>query len=110
MQGSQQLDTDGSGNYVGAALAAVNAVVPGTHPDLARLYALLVLTTGVDTTEAQVYDAWAIHAAEHSPGHTCLKPREDLPLDVQELDRPFAEAIRAAALSLRPPNPGRARS
>lgn len=69
----------------------------GIDPDPANLYALLVLTKGVNTTLANVHDAWALWRQRTNPNHPALIPFEDLVEDVQELDRPYMELIHKIA-------------
>jgi hypothetical protein len=90
--------------YVQDAINAVEAELPGLDPDLARLYALLALTTGTRTTPRHVHDAWALHAR---PDHPCVVPASLLSAAELDKDRPFADGIRRAALRLRArrPNP-----
>ena len=67
------------------------------HPDLERLYLLLVLARGTNTTLANVHDAWAIWKDTHHPSHPSLIPFDELSYATQELDRPFMDAIHRAA-------------
>ena len=66
-------------------------------PELAKLYALLVLTKGDDTTLRDVHDAWALWAGEHRSA----VPFDDLTAEVQELDRPYMDAIHRADKKIR---------
>jgi len=64
--------------------------------DLYLIYAVLSLTKGTDTTLKDVHDAWG--AWKHLRGnhdHKSIIPFDELPEDVQELDRPYMEAIHA---------------
>jgi hypothetical protein len=65
--------------------------------DLLDLYALLVLTTGVNTTWENVHDAWAIWRNKTNPDHKSLIPFENLTPEVQQLDDEYTEAIKAVA-------------
>jgi len=64
---------------------------------LYRIYAVLALTTGTETTNEHVHDAWAAWRAATKPDHRSLVPFDRLTADVQELDAPYRDAIRAAA-------------
>lgn len=64
---------------------------------LYRMYALLCLTAGRDTTNRMVHDAWAAWTATYRPHHRSLVPFDALTPDVQELDSEYRDAIRAAA-------------
>lgn len=82
-------------NYIDAKAVAI-AIRLGKHdPDMGlyRLYALLALTTGKATTLENVHDAWSAWRAATRPDHRSLVPFGLLPVDVQELDRKYMEAI-----------------
>lgn len=66
--------------------------------DLCLLYAILALTKGKETTLKDVHEAWG--AWKHLRGvheHKSLIPFEQLTPGVQELDRPYMEAIHASS-------------
>jgi hypothetical protein len=67
---------------------------------LARIYAVLCLAKGIAVTKRDVHDAWAAWRVETCPDHGALVPFEQLSGDVQALDGPYRDAIRAAALEL----------
>ena len=67
---------------------------------LYRTYALLALTTGEATTNEHVHDAWSVWVATHRPEHRSLRPFAHLTPEVQELDTPYRDAIRAVAREL----------
>lgn len=66
---------------------------------LYRLYALLVLAKGEETTAEDVHNAWAAWAAIDRPWHAALVPFAVLSDDVQALDEPYVEAIRRVAVN-----------
>ena len=70
--------------------------------ELLDLYALLVITRGVWTTLEDVHDAWAIWRTSSSREHKSIRPFESLSEEVQELDREYAEAIKATAMKINP--------
>lgn len=74
-----------------------NSLGLSVPPDLLGYYTLLLFTKGGDTTAKDVHNAWAAWRAVTRPDHPDLVPFADLPLNVQALDEPFAEAIFAAA-------------
>jgi hypothetical protein len=85
-----------------------NEASPDGRPDeetkaLFRIYAVLALTTGQATTPENVHDAWAAWMLGKDPHHAAIRPFADLAADVQQRDRPFAEAIRTVAARLRKP-------
>jgi hypothetical protein len=84
-------------NYVQQIVDRLDQLIPGNDPKLLRLYALLVLAKGADTTLRDVHDAWALWRNETQPDHRSLIPFEQLSPDVQALDRPYMEAIHAVA-------------
>lgn len=78
----------------------------GKHPAaltsaLREFYTLLVLVKGEDVTLADVHNAWAMAKSPSEPGHERIVPFDQLSPEVQELSRPYAEAIRDAAKELR---------
>ena len=84
-------------NYIAVITGRLAAMLPDCPPDLLRLYALLVLTTGTETTLENVHDAWACYRDATRPDHPSLVPFGELTPDVQELDRNYAHAIREVA-------------
>lgn len=89
--------------YAHRAFDAVDAAAPGNPPELTALYAVLALTKGEETSLEDVHEAWAMWTVAHRPGrqdHPDLIPFSDLPVEKQEQDRPYRDAIRAAARSL----------
>jgi len=87
--------------YVEQVIDALAARLPDCEADLIRLYALLALSKGGATTLEDVHHAWSLWCATDRPGHRSIVPFEQLAAEVQELDRPYAEAIRAVATELR---------
>jgi hypothetical protein len=86
-------------NYISTITSALGALLPdcADEPDLLRLYALLVLTTGTGTSLEDVHDAWAVYRSETKPDHPALVPFSELAPEVRELDRPYRDAIRTVA-------------
>ncbi|GAA0720131.1 hypothetical protein Drose_06405 [Dactylosporangium roseum] len=54
-------------NYIDRIAAELGVLLDDCKPDLLRLYALLVLVTGVNTTEEAVHDAWIASAYRDQP-------------------------------------------
>ena len=67
---------------------------------LYRLYALLLLTKGVNVTLEDVHNAWSVWTITRNPQHPSLKEFCYLTPEVQELDRPYTMAIRKVAEQL----------
>lgn len=67
--------------------------------DLLDLYTLLVLTTGIDTELIDVHYAWVVWRNKTNPSHKSLIPFSELSEQTKELDREYADAIRATAAS-----------
>ena len=63
---------------------------------LYRIYALLAFAKGETTTMEDVHDAWAAWRTDTFAAHPAIVPFDELSLDVQELDRPYLEAIHSA--------------
>lgn len=83
--------------YVNNVLNLLDEELPGLPSDLLDFYALLVLTTGENTTLENVHDAWAMYTSLKRPDHKSLIPFEELTVEVQELDRKYADGIVRAA-------------
>lgn len=84
-------------NYAERTYTALAKQLPDLEPALLRLYALLVLVRGDATTLADVHDAWALWQTMTCPDHRSLVPFDQLSPQVQELDRPYVEAIHRTA-------------
>lgn len=85
-------------NYAERAMTILAEELPSRLDDgLLALYALLVLTKGQDTTLKDVHNAWSLWRTRSIPNHPSLIPFEKLPEQVQELDRPYMEAIHRTA-------------
>lgn len=95
-------------NYITGATEALRTALrlQGKDPEqsltdeLERLYVLLLLTRGDRVTLEDVHDAWAIARSVERPDHPDLVLFDELSDEVAEYDRPFVEAIRAAARGL----------
>jgi hypothetical protein len=84
-------------SYAARALDVLAQELPGEDPALLALYTLLMLTKGTSTTLEDVHEAWSVWRLDTRPDHPSLIPFAELPGDVQELDRPYMEAIHRAA-------------
>ena len=71
--------------------------VPGDSELLFLLYAVLMRAKGVDTTAADVHDAWVAWMQLSDPAHPALVPYDVLDPEIKEQDAPFVQAIRRAA-------------
>jgi hypothetical protein len=86
--------------YVARSRDLLNQLLPPVDPDLRRLYLLLVHVKGEAVTWRDVHDAWSIWKADVDPGHPSIVPFEELDRHIQELDKPYADAIEATAARL----------
>lgn len=84
-------------SYAQTAYDAANAAMPGENPDLIRLYTLLALVKGEDTTLEDVHDAWSLWRAHTSPDHPSIVPFAELEPHIQAYDVPYRDGIHAAA-------------
>jgi hypothetical protein len=66
--------------------------------DLYSIYALLALSTGINTTNENVHDAWSVWATQLCMNHKSLIPYDELPPDIQDLDTQYRNAIQKVAL------------
>ena len=80
-------------NYIDEIVARLDEKIPGNDVALLRLYALLALTQGVNTTLENVHDAWGAWRTATNPGHKSLVPFDQLTPEVQEYDRKYMDAI-----------------
>lgn len=83
--------------YVQNITDKLDTALPGLDPELVRLYALLALTRGTETTLEDVHDAWSLWRMSTRPDHQAIVPFNQLSLGVQELDRMYRDAIVRAA-------------
>lgn len=67
---------------------------------LLRIYAVLALAKGTETTLRDVHDAWSAWKLEYATEHKSLKPFDELSVGVQELDEPYRAAIVEVAQDL----------
>ena len=65
--------------------------------DLYRIYAVLCLAKGQQTTARDVHNAWSAWTSSASPSHRSLIPFECLSTTVQALDMPYVQAIHRVA-------------
>lgn len=87
-------------SYVGETIEALRAGLgpaDGSDEALLRLYALLVHTSGINTTLEDVHTAWALWREQSRPEHPDLVPFEQLSDEVVEYDRPYMALIRHVA-------------
>ncbi len=95
-------------SYIDDIAEAVKGELPaGSRPSSAaetlyRLYALLVLTRGTETSLENVHDAWAVWVSEQGEDHESLVPFAELDHEVQLEDRVYMEAIHSVARGLAP--------
>lgn len=87
-------------NYATEVYQALDRELPGQNAELLRLYSLLVLTEGVNTTLEHVHDAWALWRMFTRPEHVALVPFDQLTPEVQALDQEFVDAIHKVAREL----------
>lgn len=86
-------------NYIQQARDILSKKID-VESDLLDLYTLLVFTHGDMCAWNNVHDAWAIWRNKTNPSHKSLIPFSELTPKVQELDREYAEAIRATAAEI----------
>ena len=65
---------------------------------LLRLYAVIGMAKGVDTTCQDVHDAWAAWRLETRPDHPAVVLFSSLTPEARALDEPYRDAIRGAVL------------
>jgi len=80
-------------NYIQEMLDELSETLPGLPDELLDLYGLLVAVKGDKVTLKDVHEAWAIWKNRIRPDHKSLIPFDELTLEVQELDRKYANGI-----------------
>lgn len=72
-------------------------LVPQEDPDeLFALYALLGRVKGTSVSVRDVHDAWVLWMQSRGERHESMVPFDELDLQTQAEDEPFAAAIRSA--------------
>jgi hypothetical protein len=90
-------------SYIDELAQAIRRRIPsrlvpeGDTEALFRLYAVLAMAVGEHAALEDVHNAWAAWMTERNPQHESLKPLHELSAEVQSLDQPYLDAIRAAA-------------
>lgn len=84
-------------NYAQRIRTELAGRLPDCDDALLDLYTLLGLQYGAFVRLVDVHNAWAVWRNRTNPEHRSLIPFTSLPPEVQELDRPYVDAIRAAA-------------
>jgi hypothetical protein len=87
-------------NYLDSIARQIRHQVPDCSTELLRYYALLTLVKGEDVTLEDVHNAWSAWRTSTRPEHPSIVPFAELSSEVQELDRPYMEAIREVALAM----------
>lgn len=88
--------TSAGKNYVQRITDELAMRLPDCDPTLIGLYTLLALEVGQEVDEVMVHNAWAVWRNLTNPDHPALIPFPFLAPQVQRLDTPYAQAIRAA--------------
>jgi hypothetical protein len=92
-------------NYVDRIVIQLAEQLDDCDDDLLRLYALLALTLGDLVTEKDVHDAWCVWKTVSKPDHPALIPFDELSVEAQALDTPYADAIRTVAKAMQGDKP-----
>lgn len=99
-------------SYVQDVIDRLDKKIPGNTPAVLRAYALLVLTTGEDTTHSDVHQAWGIARVEEGWGFAEVKDKDakltpylvpfpDLTPEIVAYDDEYVAAIQEVARDLR---------
>jgi hypothetical protein len=86
-------------NYIDKIADAIEEIA-STDRQLLRIYAVLTLAKGLNTTREDVHDAWSAWRIVDQPNHQFIVPFDDISSDVQELDEPYVAAIHEVARKL----------
>ena len=79
-------------NYINTAQARLKKIID-VPKELLDLYTLLIFVKGKNTTLEDIHDAWSIWRNNTNPIHKSLRPFNELPFGIQELDREYAKAV-----------------
>ena len=71
--------------------------MPGNDAPLYRIYAVLALAKGQQTTLDDVHDAWSAWCVSDRPYHLAIIPFNELTNDQKEQDRRYMDAIHAVS-------------
>lgn len=80
-------------NYLAEVVDKLGDELDDCDDELLRIYAVLALTKGEDTTAEDVHDAWSAWKLAKDPDHKSLVPFDDLDSDTKALDDKYVEAI-----------------
>lgn len=83
-------------NYVAELRDELAPRLPDCDDELIDLYTQLGLQYGTATDLCQVHNAWAVWCNRTNPAHRSLIPFPFLSPEVQVLDQPYVDAIRAS--------------
>lgn len=86
--------------YLDEARDALDGELPGLHPKLLDLYALLVHIKGLEVTCEDVHNAWATWTRPVDPRHRNMVPFDELEDWAQDKDQVYVDAIKAVAEKL----------
>lgn len=84
-------------NYFDKLSGKLREYLPDADIRFIRVYTLLILVKGEDTTMEDVHDAWSFVITPQNPEHRSLIPFDDLSTEVQEYDRKYMEIIHEVA-------------
>jgi hypothetical protein len=93
-------------NYIDTVAWLIHDMDSDTDPSdddwpLYRIYAVLCLAKGTETTAKDVHDAWSAWQAAIFPEHRSIVPFDELPEHVQRYDDEYVVAIHKVAIHLR---------
>ena len=88
-------------NYIDEIAIRIATELEDNEPEnymlLYRLYALLALTQGINTSNNDIHDAWSVWQLSIDPKHRSLIPFNALSHEVRMLDTLYRDAVRDIA-------------
>jgi hypothetical protein len=84
--------------YVDDVRDALLYELPGINHQLLDMCALLVYVKGQHVTHADFHHGWALWTRRSEPSHMYMLPPDQLPPEVEEMDKQYLEAIRSVAV------------
>lgn len=84
--------------YIERLITEIQEEFPRLPAELVDLYAAIVLAKGLDLTNEDVHDAWAIWKNRTFPEHRSIIEYDKLTPEVQDLDTKYTRGLVHAAL------------
>jgi predicted lipase len=84
-------------NYVQAIIDDLKSLLMGSPEEEVRMYALVVMNEGLNSTLEHVHNAWATYRATNGHSYIDAIPFNQLSTDVQEINATALDAVHTVA-------------